>query len=71
MTLEKMMKAGSGAAEQRINRMKANAMAAKDKASPIKKQASLGSDALKQRQLRQKVPWALQASVSKMTRPYK
>ena len=71
MTLDEIMEAGSGAAEQRVLRMKANAKAQKDKASQMKKQADASADIWKQRQSRQKAAKARKSSGLKNIKPYK
>jgi len=57
--------------EQRVQRMKANAKAAKIKAGQLKDNADISADILKQRQMRQKAAMAQKKSVSKMIKPYK
>jgi len=69
MTLDEIMEAGAG--EQRVQRMKANAKAAKAKAGQMKDNADISADILKQRQTRQKAAMAQKKSVSKMIKPYK
>lgn len=71
MKLEEIMEASAGAGEQRVQRMKANAKAAKIKAGQMKDQADISADILKQRQTRQKAAMAMKSSVSKMIKPYK
>ncbi len=71
MTLEEIMEAVTGAAEQRVLRMAANAKSAQDKAKQLKDQADASANILKQRESRQKLAKARKASVSKMIKPYK
>ena len=68
MTLDEIMEASAG--EQRVQRMKANAKAAKAKAGQMKDNADISADILKQRQMRQKAAMAQKKSVSKMIKPY-
>jgi len=69
MTLEEIMEAGAG--EQRVQRMKANAKAAKAKAGQMKDQADISAEILKQRQTRHKAAMARKSAVGKMIKPYK
>lgn len=69
MTLEEIIE--SGAAEQRVQRMKVNAKLAKNKASQMKDQADASAEVVKQRQSRQKAEKERKSIVSKMIKPYK
>jgi stress response protein YsnF len=71
MTLEEIMEAGSGAAEQRVLRMTANAKSAQDRAKQLQDQADASADILKLRQTRLKATKARKASCGKMIKPYK
>jgi len=69
MTLQEITE--SGAAEQRVQRLKANAKSAKTKASQMKDQADASAEVLKLRQSRQKAAKERKTAVSKMIKPYK
>ena len=68
MTLEEIKQ--SGAAEQRVKRMKDQAKAAKDRAKQLKVNADKNAEQLKMRQSRQKLVQLQQASVGTTIKPY-
>ena len=68
MTLEEIKQ--SGAAEQRVNRLKANAKAAKDRAKQMKVQADQGAEQLKMQQSRQRLSQLHRSTVGTTIKPY-
>ncbi len=68
MTLEEI-KHGN-AAEQRVNRMKAQAKSAKDRAKQLKVNADTNAEQLKMRQSREKLAQLHRANVSTTIKPY-
>jgi len=58
------------AAEKRVDRLKANAKAAKDRAKQMKVQADTSAEQLKMRQSRDKLTHLHRSSVDKTIRPY-
>ena len=68
MTLEEIKH--SGAAEKRVERMKANAKAAKDRAKQMKVQADQGAEQLKMQQSRQRLSQLHRSSVGTSIKPY-
>ena len=59
----------ASAAEQRVKRMKANAMTAKDRAKQLKAQADVGAERLDMQKSRQKLGQLQQATVTTSIRP--
>ncbi len=68
MTLEEIKQ--SGAAEQRVNRLKANAKAAKDRAKQMKVQADTSAEQLKMQQSRQRLSQLHRSTVGTTIKPY-
>ena len=68
MTLEEIKQ--SGAAEQRVIRLKANAKAAKDRAKQMKSNADRSAEQLKMQQSRQKMSQLHRSTVGTTIKPY-
>jgi len=68
MTLEEIKQ--SGAAEKRVERMKANAKAAKDRAKQMKVQADRSAEQLKMQQSRQRLSQLHRSTVGTTIKPY-
>ena len=68
MTLEEIKQ--NGAAEQRVNRLKANAKAAKDRAKQMKVQADTSAEQLKMQQSRQRLSQLHRSTVGTTIKPY-
>ena len=68
MTLEEIKQ--SGAAEQRVNRMKDQAKAAKDRAKQMKVNADKNAEQLKMRQSREKLAQLHRSNVGTTIKPY-
>ena len=68
MTLEEIKQ--SGAAEKRVDRLKANAKAAKERAKQMKVQADTSAEQLKMQQSRQRLSQLHRSSVGTSIKPY-
>ena len=68
MTLEEIKQ--SGAAEQRVKRMKDQAKAAKDRAKQLKVNADKNAEQLKMRQSREKLAQLHRSNVGTTIKPY-
>jgi len=68
MTLEEIKQ--SGAAEQRVNRLKANAKTAKERAKQMKVNADTSAEQLKMQQSRQRLSQLHRSTVGTTIKPY-
>lgn len=68
MTLEEIQ--SDDAAQRRVDRMKANAKAAADRAKQLKGQADTNAEQLKMRRSREKIAQIRKTTASTMIKPY-